>query len=106
MPNASLSKYTAHLFQKSLKLNNPTQLTRYKVKEPETSYRFWQRDALAILMDSKDKLVQKLDYIHNNPLQEKWNLAETPEDYIWSSASYYETGIDKFGFLSPISDLF
>lgn len=32
---------------------------------------------------------QKLNYIHNNPLQEHWKLAENPDDYIHSSASFY-----------------
>jgi REP element-mobilizing transposase RayT len=35
---------------------------------------------------------QKLNYIHNNPVSKKWKLAETPEDYIHSSAKYYLTG--------------
>ena len=32
---------------------------------------------------------QKLNYIHNNPCTEKWNLAKTPEEYKHSSAKYY-----------------
>lgn len=34
-------------------------------------------------------LFQKMRYIHNNPLQEKWRLAEKPEDYRYSSARNY-----------------
>ena len=34
-------------------------------------------------------LLQKLNYIHYNPISEKWNLAATPEDYFHSSASFY-----------------
>jgi hypothetical protein len=30
--------------------------------------------------------MQKLDYIHNNPLQPKWQLAKAPEEYFYSSA--------------------
>ncbi len=44
--------------------------------------------------------VQKLNYIHNNPVQEKWQLALCPEEYEFSSAKFYETGIDDFGFLT------
>jgi len=33
--------------------------------------------------------LQKLNYIHNNPCQEKWNLANNPEDYKYSSAANY-----------------
>ena len=48
--------------------------------------------------------MQKMAYIHNNPLQEKWSMAEFPEDYEYSLAGFYETGIDKFGFLEHIAD--
>jgi REP element-mobilizing transposase RayT len=37
-------------------------------------------------------LLQKLNYIHNNPCAGKWNLAATPVDYIHSSASFYHSG--------------
>ena len=45
-----------------------------------------------------------MDYIHQNPLQEKWNLAQTPEKYYFSSAQFYEEGIDNFGFLTHYRD--
>jgi hypothetical protein len=35
-------------------------------------------------------IIQKLEYIHANPLTGKWNLASIPVDYLHSSASYYE----------------
>ncbi len=34
-------------------------------------------------------LLQKLDYIHNNPVSGKWKLAATPEEYFHSSAAFY-----------------
>ncbi len=37
--------------------------------------------------------------IHNNPVQPKWKLAATPEEYKYSSALFYQTGNDEFGFL-------
>jgi hypothetical protein len=36
-----------------------------------------------------DMILQKLNYIHNNPLQEKWQLSKTAEDYRYSSAGFY-----------------
>ena len=62
----------------------------------ERSYRIWQRDPLAILIDSIEKPERKLDYIHLNPLNERWNLADDPENYYWSSAKFYETGKNPF----------
>ena len=39
--------------------------------------------------DSEHILIQKLDYIHANPCTGKWNLADSPVDYIHSSAGFY-----------------
>lgn len=35
---------------------------------------------------------QKLDYIHDNPVRGKWNLARTSVDYEHSSARFYQCG--------------
>ncbi len=86
MPHASFNKATAHLIVKDLKNNHPVVLSHFKVEEKEREYRIWQRDPLAVLIDNKTKFEQKLNYIHNNPLAERWNLVERLENYYWSSA--------------------
>ena len=48
-------------------------------------------DAKAIFLDKF--LLQKLDYIHHNPVSGKWNLAKDFTEYKHSSASFYELGI-------------
>jgi hypothetical protein len=35
---------------------------------------------------------QKLDYIHTNPCRGNWALAESPIEYVHSSARFYGTG--------------
>jgi len=40
--------------------------------------------------ESEDFLLQKLEYIHANPVTGKWNLAEDFVKYSHSSACYYE----------------
>jgi len=91
---------------KDLKANHPLVLPHFKVEDKERQYRVWQRDPLAVLMDFRNKLEQKLHYLHYNPLHERWNLAEKPELYPWSSAKFYETGIDDFGFLTHYKERF
>lgn len=106
MPHASFNKKTAHEIIKDLKQNHPKVLPYFEVNEKERKYRVWQRDPLAILMDKKIKVEQKINYIHNNPLQEKWNLAKSPDEYYWSSAKFYESGIDDFGILTHYMEIF
>ena len=98
MPNASFNKFTSHQLLNELRVNHPDELVFYKEEEDEQKHRFWQRDALAIHLDSKNKAEQKLEHVHMNPLQERWNLAAQPEEYKWSSARFYETGVDDLGF--------
>ena len=35
-----------------------------------------------------------------NHMQPKWKLADFPENYLYSSAAFYETGVDEFGWLT------
>ena len=48
---------------------------------------------------------QKLDCIHNNPNDESWKICKEPADYYYSSAKFYETGVDDFGFLKNIGEV-
>ena len=106
MPHASFSKATAHEIVKDLKRQHINVLPHFAVSDKERSFRIWQRDPLAILMDTEHKLEQKLEYLHLNPLQERWALADRPENYHWSSANFYETNSDSFGFLTHYKEYF
>jgi hypothetical protein len=79
----------------------PNRLQSYKVNAKDREYQIWERNSLSIDLWSPAVFTQKMDYIHNNPLQDKWRLAEYPEDYRYSSAAFYETGYDEFGLLTP-----
>jgi hypothetical protein len=52
------------------------------------------------ILKYKQKVVeQKMNYFNPNPINSKWNLADEPQDYKYSSARFYYTGKDEFGFL-------
>jgi putative transposase len=106
MPYASFNKWTASQFLKDLRINHPGVIPFFEEKTEERDHRFWQTDPKAILMDGRKKFEQKLDYIHNNPLHERWNLAKSPEEYRWSSANFYMSGKDEFGLLTHYMDRF
>jgi hypothetical protein len=105
MPHASFNKYTGHQFLEILRVESPATVDQYREDDsPVRVHRFWQRDPLAVMMNSRKLIEQKLEYIHLNPLQEKWNLARRPEDYRWSSAKFYEMGEDEFGIVAHYLD--
>ena len=73
MPYASFNKATAHNIVNDLRERHPLVLDRFKVGDSDREYRVWQRDPLGVLMYDKDIVEQKLNYIHDNPMQEKWS---------------------------------
>lgn len=103
-PKGSFLKHTAHLFLKELKANDD--LKHYEVNQANKKHEIWQRDSIGIEVYSREVAKQKLDYIHFNPVSGKWNLAKDDIDYHFSSARFYETGVDDFGFLKNIFTIF
>lgn len=52
-------------------------------------FQLWQQDNHPIMLFNHKVLHQKLDYIHNNPVEA--GFVEKPEDYLYSSArDYYD----------------
>ena len=103
-PKGSLLKYSAHLLLQQLKANGNSKY--YEVNEANKKHEIWQRDSLGIEIYSREVAKQKIDYIHFNPVTGKWQLAKDDLNYYFSSARFYETGIDEFGFLKNIFNLF
>ena len=71
----------------------------------DRNYQFWERNPLSVPLYSQKVVEQKINYIHANPLHPKWNLADQPQDYKYSSAAFYYTGKDEFGFLENYMDV-
>ena len=60
-----------------------------KLKRPR-EIRFWQRRYYDFTVCSHQKRVEKLRYMHRNPVQR--GLVEKPEEWPWSSFQHYATG--------------
>ena len=78
----------------------------YEVNAANRKHELWQRDSLSVQIYSREVATQKLQYIHFNPISGKWKLSKDDLDYHYSSARFYETGIDEFGFLIKLFQLF
>jgi putative transposase len=61
----------------------------------------WEDEYQAKDITTPEFLRQKMEYLHNNPLQPHWQLADYPARYVWSSARFYLTGERP---LIPLSD--
>ena len=95
-------KYTAQRIKKDLQKNHPAVLAYFKVDAKDREYQFWERNALSVELRNHTVFIQKMEYIHWNPV--KAGICKLPEGYKYSSALFYETGIDNWGFLSHYKD--
>jgi putative transposase len=69
-------------------------LHRFAYRGSEKSnrqYQFWQSDNHPIVLYSLPVIVQKVDYIHANPVKEGW--VKNAAEFTYSSASNYTTGM-------------
>ena len=94
-------KFTSHKLI-GLLINNDRQdeLNNYISTQKDRIYQIWERRSKWIKIDNMLILQQKMNYIHSNPLQERWKLAGYPEAYPWSSAAYYSGDSSPFDFLT------
>ena len=93
-------KYTAQQIKFRLIDTNDTMLNNFFVDATDREYQFWERKPLSIDLWNEEIFIQKLIYIHNNPIKDPWNLVQYPEEYKYSSAKFYESGIDDFNLLT------
>jgi len=103
-PFASFMKFTGHEFLNELRASDLQLLSRFETDLKNRNYLFWQTNSLPIKVFDRRMLEQKLDYIHLNPLQAHWNLADDPNDYYFSSCSFYEQEDMKFDWLTHYMD--
>ncbi len=90
-------KYTAQRILSSRKKTDPPTVESLKVFAADRSHQVWERNSLGIPLTQEKFLVQKLTYIHNNPV--KAGLCEHPEDYKYSSARFYICNEKDWDFL-------
>lgn len=95
-------KYTAQRIKFDLERNHPHILKHFLVDAKDRKYQFWERNALSIELRTTKIFQQKLNYIHLNPV--KAGICEFPEQYKYSTAKFYETGIDDWGFITHNND--
>jgi putative transposase len=95
-------KYTGQRIKHDLFKNHKAVLEHFKVGAKDREYQFWERNPLSVELRAQKIYLQKLKYIHWNPVRA--GICKLPEEYKYSSALFYETGIDNWGFLTHHRD--
>ena len=85
-----------------MKIDDAKMLSQFLVNAKDRKYQFWERNPLSVDLLSEKVIVEKLKYIHENPVRA--GFCSYPEEYKYSSAALYKTGIDNWKFLTHLRD--
>ena len=80
--------------------NQPELLLHFEADANDRTYQFWKRRALSIELRTDNAYLQKLNYIHNNPV--KGGICKLPEEYNYLSALFFQTAADNWRFLITV----
>ncbi len=94
----SFMKFTAQQIKFALAVDNRALLEQCRVNKTDREYQIWKRKPLSIGLSSEKVFLQKLEYIHYNPVAA--GICAYPEEYHFSSALFYETSTDHFNMLT------
>lgn len=84
--------FTAHAVLHHLRKDNEKELLNFfatERRDKRHNHSIWQ-DIQAKNIFSIKFLNQKMEYIHNNPVDKDWKLVDDRADYRYSSACFYD----------------
>jgi putative transposase len=99
-------KYTAQKMKLKLIDEEPEKLKPFHVGAKDREYQFWERNPLTSRLPTEEIIVQKINFIHANPIRGKWNLCKEFTDYKYSSASFYHKEKNEWDFLTNYAEAF
>lgn len=98
----SFLKFIAHQIKFDLIQNHPQVLEKFYVRAKDREYQIWERNTLSVELPNDFIFIQKIDYIHENPV--KARICQLPYEYLYSSARFYENKEMYFDFLTHYLD--
>ena len=70
-------KFVSQTIKRDLQKNHPRVLEKFYVGAKDRKYQFWKRNPLSIDLWTKEVFIQKMEYIHYNPVSAR--LCNYPE---------------------------
>ena len=68
-------KFTAQQIKSDLSIHHPLVLEKFTVDAKDRMYQFWERNPLSIDLYTSDVFLQKLEYIHWNPVKQAYAVS-------------------------------
>src|SRR5262249_43280833 len=91
-------KYTSQRILAFLREENQALIDELRVWTSGRKYQVWKRNSRSTSLTTEKFLIQKLNYIHYNPV--KAGLCKYPEEYKYSSARFYICNKSDWDFLT------
>jgi REP element-mobilizing transposase RayT len=91
-------KFTSQQILKHLRNEESILQNDLLVQAKDRKFQVWERNSLSIPLWAENVFMQKLDYIHTNPV--KAGMCKYPEEYKYSSAGFYLRNEKHWGFLT------
>jgi REP element-mobilizing transposase RayT len=91
----NFGSFTAHKILRNLSEDNRKDLLEFfhaQRRNRQEEHSIWQ-DIQAKNIYTEKFLAQKMEYIHQNPVTERWNLVRDRADYKYSSACFYDRSV-------------
>lgn len=77
-------KFTSKALKENILQTEPRILKLFIIDEDQM-YQFWQRTNMPLVIETEKFFLQKLQYMHNNPVRKGY--VKRPEYWYWSSAN-------------------
>jgi putative transposase len=94
----SFTKFTAQKILQELRNNHPNVLSKLLVDAADRKYQVWERNPLSIEIHNHSVMLQKINYIHQNPVRA--GLVSVDTDYHYSSANFYVNNTVTWNFIT------
>ena len=104
-----LKLFTANQIIKKLQVNKELHLLDYFEQQAKgikkQRYKVWETGFWDKNIFSEEFLLEKMEYIHNNPINKNWHLVEERSEHLFSSARFYDKGEEPIIVIDDIRGL-
>jgi len=91
--------YTAKEILGELKNYDEDVFDEFISERKDRKHKFWKLNSGRLRIKHWDILIQKINYIHKNPIKGAYKKVDDSSEYYFSSAFSYEIGESEFSFL-------
>jgi putative transposase len=104
----SFGSFTAHQILRLLQIKNQAIVDQFKKRalyKKDRNTIIWENVYVKIIPNS-EMLKEKMEYIHNNPINKNWRLCDERGLYPYSSACYYDYSKMPIIEIDPLETLY